>query len=88
MSVYNNFIVSTLLCGRWKDKVPNNKVLSRAGLPTMFTLLWQRRLRWLGHVHRMEEGRIPKDFLHVVLTSGKRHWSAKTAFHKRPQEGF
>ncbi|CAH1233105.1 Hypp587 [Branchiostoma lanceolatum] len=56
----------------WKDKVTNTEVLSRAGLPTMFTLLRQRRLRWLGHVRRMEDGRIPKDLLYGELISGKR----------------
>lgn len=45
----------------WQDKVPNTEVLSRAGLPSMFTLLRQRRLRWLGYVNRMPDGRIPKD---------------------------
>ena len=47
----------------WQDKEPDTEVLSRAGLPSMFTLLRHHRLRWLGHVHRMEEGRIPKDVL-------------------------
>ncbi|KAI8517816.1 hypothetical protein Bbelb_038330 [Branchiostoma belcheri] len=56
----------------WKDKVTNAEVLSRAGLPTMFTLLRQRRLRWLGHVRRMEDGRIPKDLLYGELILGKR----------------
>ncbi|CAH1267017.1 TTC28 [Branchiostoma lanceolatum] len=56
----------------WKDKVTNTEVLSRPGLPTMFTLLRQRRLRWLGHVRRMEDGRIPKDLLYGELISGKR----------------
>ncbi|CAH1226359.1 CD209 [Branchiostoma lanceolatum] len=56
----------------WKDKVTNTEVLSRAGLPTLFTLLRQRRLRWLGHVRRMEDGRIPKDLLYGELISGKR----------------
>ena len=31
-----------------QDKVTDTDVLSRAGLPTMYTLLRQRRLRWLG----------------------------------------
>ena len=35
----------------WTDKVSNNEVLERADIPSMFTLLRQRRLRWLGHVH-------------------------------------
>ena len=56
----------------WQDKVTNADVLSRAGLPTMYTLLRQRRLRWLGHVRRMEDGRIPKDILYDELALGKR----------------
>ena len=52
--------------------MPNTDVLYRAGLPTMYTLLRKRRLRWLGHVHRMEDGRIPKDILYGELASGKR----------------
>ena len=44
----------------WQDKVTNAGVLSRAGLPNRYTLLRQRILRWLGHVRRMEDGRIPK----------------------------
>ena len=51
----------------WQDKVPNNEVLSRAGIPSMYTLLRQSRLRWLGHTHRMADGRIPKDLLYGEL---------------------
>lgn len=56
----------------WQDKVPNTEVLSRTHLPSMYTLLRQRRLRWLGHVHRMEDGRIPKDILYGELATGRR----------------
>ena len=37
-----------------------------------YSLLSQRRLRWLGHVRRMEDGRLPKDILYGQLTSGAR----------------
>ncbi len=57
----------------WQDKVTNGDVLSRAGLPSMYTLLRQRRLRWLGHVRRMEDGRIPKDILYGELAMGRRN---------------
>ena len=56
----------------WQDKVINADVLSRAGLPGMYTLLRQRRLGWLGHVRRMEDGRIPKDILYGELALGGR----------------
>ena len=56
----------------WQDRVPNTEVLSRAGLPSMYTILRKRRLRWVGHVRRMFDGRIPKDILYGELMSGKR----------------
>ena len=56
----------------WQDRVPNKDVLERAGIPSMFAMLSQRRLRWLGHILRMEDGRLPKDVLYDELTSGSR----------------
>ena len=38
----------------------------------MYALLSQRRLWWLGHVRRMEDGRIPKDVFYGQLASGSR----------------
>ena len=55
----------------WQDKVPNNTVLERAGCTSIFTLLKQRRVRRLGHVVRMDNGRIPKDLLYGELVQGK-----------------
>ena len=37
----------------------------------MFTLLRQRRLRWLEHVAQMKDGRIYKDILYGELVPGK-----------------
>ena len=65
----------------WQDKVPNKTVLERAGCTSMFTLLKQRRMRWLGHVVRMDDGHIPKDLLYGELVQGKRPTS-------RPQMRF
>ncbi len=46
----------------------------RAGLTltSIYTLLRQCRLHWLGHVSRMDDGRIPNDILYGELASGKR----------------
>ena len=38
----------------------------------MNTMLRQRRLRWLGHVCRMEDGRLPKEVLYGELKKGTR----------------
>ena len=56
----------------WRDKVINSAVIETAGIPTMFSLLKQRRMRWMGHVCCMENGRIPKDLLYGELMTGKR----------------
>lgn len=47
----------------WQDKVPNNTVLVRAGISSMYILLKQRRLRWPGHVVRMVDDRISRDLV-------------------------
>ena len=56
----------------WQDKVTNKVVLEKAGIPSLYTLLKQRRMRWLGHVTWMEVGRIAKDLLYGELATGKR----------------
>ena len=56
----------------WQDKVTTADAMSRAGLPSVNTLLRQRRLRRLGHVRHMEDDRIPKYILYVELALGRR----------------
>ena len=56
----------------WQDKVQNNDFLTRTSIPSMFTLLCQCHLCWLGHVHRMEAGCIPKDLLYGKFTTRAR----------------
>ena len=56
----------------WQDKVTYISVLDRAKVPSMYSLLQQRCLRWLGHVVRMEDDRIPKDLLYGELNQETR----------------
>ena len=51
----------------WQDWVKNTSELAQTGMPSLFAILSQRPLRWLGYVCRMEDGRIPKDFLYGEL---------------------
>ena len=52
-----------------------------ADIESLYSLLKERRLRWLGHVRRIEDGRIPKDLLYGELTIGQRSQG-------RPQQYF
>ena len=55
----------------WQDCVLIKDV-AQAGLPSMFALLNQRRLGWLGHVSCMKDVRIPKDILYSKPATGTR----------------
>jgi hypothetical protein len=56
---------------KWQDKVTNMEVLQKAKIPSLFTTLSGRRLRWLGHLIRMPN-RIPKPVLFGELKEGGR----------------
>ena len=64
--------IRKLLNISWRDKVTNQEVLRRAGIPSIHSLLSEKRLRWLGHVRRMGPERLPKDLLYGQLAQGTR----------------
>lgn len=66
----------------WKDRIPNKEVLARAETTSIFAMLTKRRLRWLGHVTRMDDGRIPKDILYGELATGTRPTGRPTLRYK------
>jgi hypothetical protein len=71
----NHFHLSCLrkvLKIKWQDKIPDSEVLTRAGLPSIHTLLVRAQTKWAGHVLRMPEERIPKQLLYGELSQGKR----------------
>ena len=57
---------------KWQDKVCNDEVLDRAGQQSLGVVLRERRMRWLGHVHRMDDTRIPKLMMYGELSDGSR----------------
>ena len=66
----------------WQDNIPNTEVLARAGPLSMYGLLTTRRLRWLGHVTSMHDGRLPKDILYGELAIGSRPTGRPTLRYK------
>jgi len=57
---------------KWQDRIPNREVLSRCGISGIEALILQAQLRWVGHVHRMPDSRIPKAVFYLELASGSR----------------
>eukprot|EP00922_Rhytidocystis_sp_ex-Travisia-forbesii_P004094 GHVS01005958.1.p1 GENE.GHVS01005958.1~~GHVS01005958.1.p1 ORF type:complete len:414 (+),score=32.94 GHVS01005958.1:49-1290(+) len=57
---------------KWQDKRSNLHVRGRTLELHIGTLVEAARLRWLGHVCRMDDGRLAKDLLFGELESGKR----------------
>ena len=72
LNVFHMRCLRRILGIAWQDKVTNKVVLEKAGIPSLYTLLKQKRMRWLGHVTWMKADRIPKDLLYGELATGKR----------------
>ena len=80
----NHFHITSLrkiLGIKWQNKIPDTVVLTKAGLPSIFTLLMQSQLRWAGHVVRMPDERLPKRIFYGELQYGQRsHGGQKKRF--------
>ena len=72
LNVFHMCCLRRILGITWQDKMTNKVVLEKAGIPSLYTLLKQRRMQWPGHVTRMKDGRIPKNLLYGELATGKR----------------
>ena len=67
---------------KWQDHVSNPKVLKRASLPSIESVLLQVKLRWAGHVTRMEDLRMPKAVFFSELQERKRNRGAPRKRYK------
>jgi len=56
----------------WRDKVTNEEIQKRTRQTLLKKVIRVRRLRWLGHVTRMDEVHIPKQALQWKVAGFKR----------------
>ena len=57
---------------KWDDFVSNEEVLRQSNSTDIEVILAQNRLRWLGHIARMDENRTVKQLFYGELVSGNR----------------
>ena len=56
----------------YTDRITNDQILDRAGVPDIEMIVRKMQLWWAGHVARMSDDRIPKQLLFGELTTGTR----------------
>ena len=54
----------------WSDHISNEAVHNKSCIPSIQAILSKHRLRWLGHVKRMDDSRLPKLLLFGQLATG------------------
>ena len=67
---------------RWWHKVTHSGIKSRAGIPSIKSMLLYRQLRWLGHIIRMPDSRLPHRVLYGQLKLGRRSVGGKKKHFK------
>ena len=57
-----------MICGKTlKDIINNEKIREMTGVEKLEEFLREQRLRWMGHVERMDEERGPVKALHLEV---------------------
>ena len=72
----------------WQKHIPNTKVLTRASLPNIYTILMQSQLRWVSHVIRMKDHHLLKKLLSTELSQSKHSQGGKKKALQRQTEGL
>ena len=62
----------TILNIKWQDRVSILQVLDKAESTSIEVIILKSRFRWVGHVIRMEDNKLPKRLMFGELTSWKR----------------
>jgi len=73
LEAFQMFCLRRILRISWMSHVSNDVIRERCQQPSMEALIRQKRLRWLGHVQRMNiDVRLPKQLLWGRLSKGTR----------------
>ena len=57
---------------KWWHRIPNQDILMKTNMSSMYETLIHRNLRWAGHLIRLDNTRLPKQILHSQHKEGHR----------------
>ena len=66
----------------WRDKLTYEEMYRRTGSGSLESQIGRRQLRWIGHVIRMDDSRVPKQILYGELSTGRRKAGGQRKRHK------
>ena len=62
----------------WSERVSNTEVLERAEMTGIACMLIRRQLKWVGHITRMDNRRLPKQVLFwSTVECSKKSWGSE-----------
>ncbi|XP_070549760.1 uncharacterized protein [Ptychodera flava] len=66
----------------WPNKISNKELYKSTKNESLVIEIQRRRLRWLGHVFRMNQNRVPKTALRWPPPGKRRQGRPKTTWHR------
>ena len=66
----------------WRDRIIHSEILRRTDSVSLESNISKRQLRWLGHVIRMEDNRLPKQLQYGEIREGRRAAGGQKKRHK------
>ena len=73
LELFHMRALRSILGIRWQDHITNLKVLDQAKSTSIEATIIKAQLRWVGHVIRIEECRMPRHLMYRELQAGKRN---------------
>ena len=56
---------------KWQTHVSDTEVLEKAGIPSIQSMVMRNCLWWVGHIVRMDDGRLPRQLFYDEMWEGK-----------------
>nr|VZI08042.1 unnamed protein product [Spirometra erinaceieuropaei] len=67
---------------RWQNRIPSKGILKPTGIPSIHVMLRQLQLRWSGHLGRIDDARLPKQYFYGDAATGARRPEGPKPRHK------